>query len=371
MMRKLSLLAISIAALSTVQASDDSVQRYTIKSGEIQYQIMGSGDIMGTKVLTTGTKSLIFKDYGTVQREEEKSQEITTGNEKRTKNEHTLTQMDNITSYKVNFKRQSITKSTDTVSVMYLGKNMSEYAEKIMQGVGGKKTDKTDKVQGYACTVWVVMGAKQCMYKNQIPLWIEMDMMGLKKKTVAISVKFDESIDDSKFKLPDYPVQDVTMSQEEIQQTLEMSKMMQQSQENLQQTMQQQGKTLNEASEEDVKEAMSNAMSQNKGMQSQLEKMKTDLPKMLKVGKEYRACIADANSKSEAQSCDKAASAKAKRLGIDDDEDDMQDRFGSWSAAEKKAHLKEIDEGMAEMEKSLPCIQKASNMMDIMGCYGN
>ncbi len=242
---------------------------------------------------------------------------------------------------------------------------------RMLSKLGGKKLDQTDNVQGYACNVWTLMGAKQCMYKDQVPLWIETNMMGIKQKTTAISVKFNHSIPDGQFALPDYPVQDMSMSDEDIQQAIEMSKVMQQSQSNLKQRMQKQGKSINQASEADIQAATAAAMSQSTMMQDQLTKMKSDMPKMLTLGKEYRACLQTANDKSAAQRCQDSAEAKAKNLGLtmNDDENDGEDDLGSWSAAEKKAYLKEMDEGFAEMEKALPCIQNVTNMMDLMGCY--
>lgn len=364
-------LAMNLALMPASQAADNTVKRYTIESGEIQYQISGTGKMMGATILTTGNKKLVFKNYGTLQLEEEQIQEITTGADNRTINKHTLSKLDNITVYEVDFKHKNIKKTTDMLAVTAMGKNMGEDTAKTLQGLGGEKLQQTDNVQGYACNVWTLMGAKQCLYKDQVPLWIETSMMGIKQKTTAVSIKFNHAISDNQFALPDYPVQDMSMSDKDIQQAIEMSKIMQQSQANLKQEMKKQGKTINQASEADAQKAMAAAMEKSKPIQDQLTKMKSDMPKMLTLVKEYRACLQKADNKSAAQRCQENAKAKEKNLGLtmDDDEDDGEDDLGSWSAAEKKAYLKEMDEGVAEMEKALPCIQNATNMMDLMGCY--
>ncbi len=121
-------LAMSLAMImmATSQAADSTVKRYTIESGEIQYQISGTGKMMGSTMLTTGNKKLVFKNYGTLQLEEEQKQEITSGTNSRTVNKHTLSKIDNITIYEVDFKRKRIRKTTDMLSMMALGKNMGE-----------------------------------------------------------------------------------------------------------------------------------------------------------------------------------------------------------------------------------------------------
>ncbi|MDP8162173.1 hypothetical protein QJU89_06835 [Pasteurella skyensis] len=366
-MKSMKFLAISLMVTGAVQAtaSDNTVQRYTIKSGEIQYQISGSSKVMGTTISTIGTKKLIFKDYGTLQLEEEKKQEITSGASDSEKSTHTMSKLDNITIYEVNFKHKKIRKTTDIFSLMALGKNMGEESAKILQGFGGKKLPETDEVQGYTCNVWSLMGSKQCMYKDQVPLWIETNIMGVKQKVTAVSVKFNHAISDSSFSLPDYPIQDMSMSDEQIQQQLEMSKMMKQAKNNVKQRMQKQGKDMNQAKDADIQAAMAEAVGQSDMMQNQFAKMKSELPKMLALSKEYRACLENANEKSAAQRCWKDADKKAKSMGISDEDGGFED-LGSWSPAEKKAYLKELDEGFAEMQKMVPCIKKSKDMMDFI-----
>ncbi len=208
MNRKLYILTvISSLLFSTTLSADKSIKRYSIKSGFVAYEISGGGEIMGMKNKISGTKTLYFKNYGAVMIEEEKKSDISTGLANRNIQTHTLQKMDNVTSYSVDFKRKKILKGTDPIGSKYLssGKNMSAQSQKMLEGFGGKKVGK-DTILGLECEIWNIMGAKQCLYKGQIPLWIELNIMGLKNKTVAIKAEFEKEIADDKFTLPKYPI---------------------------------------------------------------------------------------------------------------------------------------------------------------------
>ena len=68
----------------------------------------------------------------------------------------------------------------------------------------GKKTG-TDKVLGYTCEVWELMGVKQCIYKG-IPLRVESNIMGMKNMEIATKAEFEISLSKDNFKLPDFPL---------------------------------------------------------------------------------------------------------------------------------------------------------------------
>jgi hypothetical protein len=42
----------------------NQVKLYDVKSGKIDYEIKGSGEIMGQKMQTVGKKRVIFDNYG-------------------------------------------------------------------------------------------------------------------------------------------------------------------------------------------------------------------------------------------------------------------------------------------------------------------
>ncbi len=111
-------------------------------------------------------------------------------------------------------------------------------------------------------------------------------------------------------------------------------------------------------------------LADNEELQAEFAKMQADLPKTLELAKEYRACLQDADDKEEATDCGKDAQAKAKKMGIEDDEldEDLDSDFKSWTAEDKARELKEMDESIAMMEKVMPCMLEAKNPLELMVC---
>jgi len=70
-----------------------------------------------------------------------------------------------------------------------------------------EKKWETESVLGHSCEVWDVMGAKQWLYKGGVMLKMEVTVLGIKTITEATSAKFDVSVPDANFKLPDFPIQ--------------------------------------------------------------------------------------------------------------------------------------------------------------------
>ncbi len=123
--------------------------------------------------------------------------------------------------------------------------------------------------------------------------------------------------------------------------------------------------------EDAMQNAMLNALGQVPAFQQEFQKAKKDLPKTIALSKEYRACLARASTKSSAKTCAKKMSKKAKKLGLDNGKgfhDENMDDFGEWTPKQKKEYLKELDESIAQMEKALPCLQKAKTLADMAKC---
>jgi len=124
-------------------------------------------------------------------------------------------------------------------------------------------------------------------------------------------------------------------------------------------------------SEADKKALMMQMMNRSQSGKNMLQKQKEQMPKILTLLKSNRSCLSDAQSKSDAKSCEEKSIKLAKKLGMDDmyeGEDDTEEF--TWSENEKKQALLEMDQGIKEIEKSLPCIKKATTMSQMMHCSG-
>ena len=195
-MKKISLLLVLIFGVVSLFAD---MKRYEIKSAQIQYEISGSGNMMGMTTKISGTSSLIFKDYGNIEISHEKFSQDIMGQKEITED---ITKLDSGTVYSVNLEdkviyKQEIPLDSDDPTLSLKGK-------KSLEALGGKKLG-SEKILGYNCEVWELSGVKMWMYKS-VPLKTETNTMGIVQTQIAKDVKFDISISDDKFKLPNYPI---------------------------------------------------------------------------------------------------------------------------------------------------------------------
>ena len=194
-------------------AGTETLKRYDVKSGKIEYSMKESGNIMGmVKIKGVGKKRLVFDNYGVKDlTEENKVKKETTGGKSKVEKTHTIQYMNAGILYQVDFDRKKIIRMENPAMAMNAmmggGKNVGQTGEAMMKSMGGKKVG-TDKVLGYSCDVWDLMGMKQCMYKG-IPLRIESNIMGLKSTQVATKADFELSLSEDDFKLPDFPLVDM------------------------------------------------------------------------------------------------------------------------------------------------------------------
>lgn len=356
------------------------IKKYAVKSANIEYKIDGSMNMMGSTSKTTGTKKLIFSEYGSHELTEiNQIEEQNIMNNPKTLKKHTLDYIKEATLYKVDFNKKTIQRTQVPALGMMMGMGEEEIeakGQKMMEKMGARPLG-TDKVLGYECEVWSLMGTKQCLYKG-VPLKVESNVMGVKNVEVATKATFDIAMDKNTFKLPEFPVVDamsgVTIEKNKLAQMDKKDK--EDAIENAKQ-MAEMGKTMKEVqekikanpnmSEEAQKKVMIETLSSSKRMQSEFEKQKAMMPKMVTLIKSYRDCLQEADSKSEAQSCETKSEALAKEMGLDDEFSDEEDPT-AWTEEGRKNIITEINQELNRLEKSLPCIEKANNMMDMMQC---
>jgi len=212
-MKKISiLLSLFVLLISCNGNSQNKLKRYHVKSGIIKYKTTILGKVLGSKITGSGSESLYFKDYGAIELKEEQSTKITKmkffGREKvKTDKAHTITKLDNGESYVADFKTKTITANRDLGMDMMKQSNTDagEAGKSMLEAMGGEKIG-NESVLGYNCELWKVPGGKQWIYKG-VMLKIDMEVLGIKTVTEATSAKFNVSVANSNFKLPDFPIQ--------------------------------------------------------------------------------------------------------------------------------------------------------------------
>jgi hypothetical protein len=364
---------VTIIGSSILFAGSDMMKKYDVKSGKIEYSIKESGNIMGmVKIKGIGKKRVIFDNYGVKDlTEESKVKKETTGGQTKVDKTHTIQYMNDGIVYSVDFKKKTIVRMDNPAMAMGAlfggGKNMKQTGEAMLKSMGGKKTG-TDKVLGYTCDVWDVMGVKQCIYKG-VPLRIESNLMGLKSTEIATKATFDLSLNEDDFKLPEYPLVDMMGNKLNLDRSTlnaldkkESAKASQEAQEGAKAmtaamgALKESGFDMNNPNAqmtEDQKMAMQKAMMAAMGGEdTMLAKTKKEILSDAQDLPEIKKCFQSANSVKEANVCEKKA----------DSEDPEQ--HTTWNDTIKSNLLKEID----GFEAALPCIEKAASFDALKQC---
>ncbi len=365
---KVSLVALISSSMSL--ASGSQMAMYDVKSAKIEYGIKGSGEIMGSKMQTVGKKRVIFDDNGAKNlTEENKIEKQTIMGQKKTTKSHTMTYMKNGMVYHVNFDKKQIMRMGNMGAGMAMlmggGQNMKQSGEDMMKQMGGKKIG-TDKVLGYSCDVWNLMGTKQCMYKG-IPLRVETNVMGMKNTEIATKAEFDLSLSKDDFKLPDFPIYDMEgnkleksrldamdekQSEASSKDTTDARNAMSAAMGALSQSgfdMNNPNAKMTKEQEEVMKNAMMNAMG---GEQSILAETKQEILEDAKILPQAKACFTKAKSAKEANACERLV----------DSED--PEYHSQWNDTIKTNILKEMD----EFEDAIPCLKNARTMKSLQMC---
>ncbi|WP_461632012.1 hypothetical protein [Labilibaculum euxinus] len=209
-----------IAVLSIVLFScdkDDDLQskdikRYNVESGIVHYET----SISGPYVNGSGTEDLYFKKWGALEMSfEDKSETLTMINangieESTTTNARNAYKIDNEKIYVVDYAASIIFTKEDPL-IDYMRQNNLDALEagrETMISMGGVQLD-NEKILGYDCEVWDLLGVKEWIYKG-VTLKVVSHMAGITIIEEATSIKFDVSVADSYFELPNFPHKDIT-----------------------------------------------------------------------------------------------------------------------------------------------------------------
>ena len=212
-MKKSSLLIFLFATLVSCNGnSQNTLKRYNVKSGIVDYETIITGKVMGSKISGSGVEHLYFKNWGALELKETQSSQTTTikmfGKEQIEKTStHIINKLDNGESYLADLDKKIITVGRDPMMDLMKesNTNASDAGKDMLESMGGKKVG-IESILGHSCEVWDVMGAKQWIYKG-VMLKMEVTVLGIKTVTEATIAEFDVSVADSNFKLPDYPIQ--------------------------------------------------------------------------------------------------------------------------------------------------------------------
>ena len=214
-MRNLTIIFTLLLTLASCNGkAENKLKRYELKSGIVEYVTTISGKVLGSTVSGGGTEKLFFKDWGALELKESVSSQTSVmkifGREKtETTDTHTINKLDNGDSYSVDFKNKKIYQAEDMAMEMVKNTHpdgdAGDVGRDMLVAMGGKMIG-NENFKSYKCEVWEILGGKQWIYKG-LMLKMEITVMGITTKTEATSMKFDVSVADSHFKLPDFPIE--------------------------------------------------------------------------------------------------------------------------------------------------------------------
>lgn len=173
--------------------------RYDVKSAIVEYQIAGSGEVMGEKATLSGTSKLYFKNFGDLELSEEKIVQSSNADEEE---EHNITKIVGTKMYNVDFNEKVIYQQEmvqDEENPLLNLKNSD-----TLTSMGAKKIG-SEAILGYKCDIWQLGEDKIWIY-NSVPLKFVSKSLGLVQIQEAKLAVFNVDIKDDKFKLPPFPV---------------------------------------------------------------------------------------------------------------------------------------------------------------------
>lgn len=348
---------LSVGLITVTHAK--SMKLFDIKSGKIIYKLSGSANIMGMKMQMSGIKRFIFDNYGARSLIEIKKTQKKSGmGGQKSEQTHTLTLVDQKSISVADFNTKIITKVPNIGASMLGGGNMKDKGLAMLKQMGGKKRG-TDKVLGYTCDVWELMGTKQCIYKG-VTLKVVSNVMGVVNREIATDIKFDSALSDNDFKLPDFPIKEGMGSMGSLSKSSaqamqapnaeDMSKMAE--------ALKQMGAAMqkNGSNKQEITiPPQAQKQLQNALMGAMLPQMKQQILSQEKALRFAKSCLSNADSFKEAKNCEKKIN---KMMG------ERGEHIHKWDAKTKKETLHEIDRGL----EGMACVKKAQTAQAIEQC---
>jgi len=330
---------------------------FDTQSAIISYDINGSGRLSEDSNLSIeGRSTLLFTEWGARKLYKEKYVETMTGAVKNTRTIRALYREDRGVVYRADFEKNKIEKSENAVMKNAITKGKNLYQKSIEEMMANGKQLEASSVLGYRCDEWLYKGKKRCFYKG-IPLREESIISGVKVVKTAVSARFDVNLSEDSFALPDFK-QDKQKGflLESNKATLEKNKP---KRDNVS------DKNSSEEEEAFVKVEETEMDDGGSLAQNVFEEQKTLLPKLLREMQEARVCLENADDKTSANIC------FAKLLEIEEKmsgEKSGEEKITLWTTAVREKTMDELEEGILDMKRRMPCIHRSRNFDDLSAC---
>ncbi|MFY9089545.1 hypothetical protein [Arcobacter aquimarinus] len=172
--------------------------RYEIKSGIVEYEIVGNIQSENGSRLN-GTSKLYFKDFGILELVDEKVVQTNMGEKEE---ERTISKIVNNKMLTVDFNDEVIYSQSLALDEENPVQNIKNYESFVQMGA---KNLGTENILGYKCDVWQ-LGEDKIWIHNSVPLKLITKSLGITQIQEAKFAVFNVDIKNDKFKLPAFPV---------------------------------------------------------------------------------------------------------------------------------------------------------------------
>ena len=173
--------------------------RYDIKSGIVEYEIVGNVQGSESGNTLSGTSKLYFKDFGTLELVDEKIVQTNMGEKEE---ERTISKIVNDKMLTVDFNDEVIYSQSLALDEENPVQNIKNYESFVQMGA---KNLGTENILGYKCDVWQ-LGEDKIWIHNSVPLKLITKSLGITQTQEAKFAVFNVDIKNDKFKLPAFPV---------------------------------------------------------------------------------------------------------------------------------------------------------------------
>lgn len=179
-----------------------AANRYEVKSGIVEYEILGSAESMQKGDTISGTSKLYFKDFGNLELSDERIIQTIMGEKEE---ERTISKIVNDKLLTVDFNDEVIYSQKLVLDDENPMVNMKNYDAFVQMGA---KNLGTEEILGYKCDIWQLGEDKIWVYKS-VPLKQVSRSLGMVQIQQAKLAVFNIDIKDDKFKLPSFPVKPI------------------------------------------------------------------------------------------------------------------------------------------------------------------
>ena len=176
--------------------------RYEMKSGIVEYEIVGNAGSENNGEVIRGTSKLYFKDYGNLELTDEKIVQTIMGEKEE---ERTVSKIVKDKMFTADFNDEVIYSQKlifDADNAMLNIKNKETFVQM------GAKHKGTEEILGYKCDIWELGEDKIWVY-NSVPLKQVSQSLGMIQIQQAKFAVFNIDIKDDKFKLPPFPIKPI------------------------------------------------------------------------------------------------------------------------------------------------------------------